>query len=87
MSSHQGVVSARTLWVSFLLNDELYLAGVWEEKLRVGEVGGNTLGLYGCQFSPDGTAILAHGYQGAFTVWHHLNQSVCCLAMINRSLA
>lgn len=46
------------------------VSGVWEEKLRVGEVGGNTLGLYGCQFSPDGNTILAHGYQGAFTVWH-----------------
>ncbi|XP_067931925.1 elongator complex protein 2-like [Watersipora subatra] len=49
--------------------------GVWEEKLRVGEVGGNTLGLYGCQFGPDGNTILAHGYQGAFTVWNRSTQS------------
>ena len=50
---------------------------MWEEKLRVGEVGGNTLGLYGCQFAPDGNTVLAHGYQGAFTVWNRLEQSVC----------
>ncbi|XP_071811428.1 elongator complex protein 2-like [Apostichopus japonicus] len=43
--------------------------GVWVDKVRVGEVGGNTLGLYGCQFAPDGKTILAHGYQGAFHVW------------------
>lgn len=36
----------------------------------MGEVGGNTLGLFGCQFSPDGETLLAHGYQGAFTIWH-----------------
>ncbi|CAH1788294.1 unnamed protein product [Owenia fusiformis] len=45
-------------------------SGVWLEQVRVGEVGGNTLGLYGCQFSPDGSSILGHGYQGAFHLWH-----------------
>ena len=35
----------------------------------MGEVGGNTLGLYGGVFSPDGRFILAHGYQGAFHLW------------------
>ncbi|XP_071484227.1 elongator complex protein 2-like [Diadema antillarum] len=44
-------------------------SGVWLDEVRVGEVGGNTLGLYGCQFGPDGKAILGHGYQGAFHVW------------------
>ncbi|XP_071803184.1 elongator complex protein 2-like [Asterias amurensis] len=44
-------------------------SGVWLDHVRVGEVGGNTLGLYGCQFSPDGGAILAHGYQGALHLW------------------
>ncbi|XP_030846506.1 elongator complex protein 2 isoform X2 [Strongylocentrotus purpuratus] len=42
---------------------------MWIDEVRVGEVGGNTLGLYGCQFSPDGEAILSHGYQGAFHLW------------------
>ena len=37
--------------------------------MRVGEVGGNTLGLYGGVFGPRGDLILAHGYQGAFHLW------------------
>ena len=35
----------------------------------MGEVGGNTLGLYGGIFGPRGDLILAHGYQGAFHLW------------------
>ena len=38
--------------------------------MRVGTVGGNTLGLFGAVFSPDGDSILAQGYQGAFHLWH-----------------
>ena len=38
-------------------------------QVRVGEVGGNSLGFYGCAFSPDGRSILAHGYQGALQLW------------------
>ncbi|XP_076094139.1 elongator complex protein 2-like [Mytilus galloprovincialis] len=44
-------------------------SGVWVEEVRVGEVGGNTLGFYGGMFSPDGLSIMAHGYQGAFHHW------------------
>lgn len=44
--------------------------GVWMEKVRVGEVGGNTLGFYGGKFSPDGKSILGHGYHGSFHIWH-----------------
>ncbi|XP_064647875.1 elongator complex protein 2-like isoform X2 [Lineus longissimus] len=50
--------------------------GVWLDMVRVGEVGGNTLGLYGCQFSPEGQSLLAHGYHGAFHLWHY-NQETC----------
>lgn len=39
-------------------------------KVRVGEVGGNTLGFYGCQMSPDGFMILAHAFHGALHLWH-----------------
>ena len=35
----------------------------------MGEVGGNTLGLYGAVFGPRGDLILAHSYQGAFHLW------------------
>lgn len=38
-------------------------------QVRVGEVGGNTLGFYGCQMSPDGSMILAHAFHGALHLW------------------
>ncbi|XP_059152912.1 elongator complex protein 2-like [Physella acuta] len=43
--------------------------GLWMEEVRVGDVGGNTLGFYGGLFSPCGQSILGHGYQGAFHQW------------------
>ncbi|XP_056376891.1 elongator complex protein 2 isoform X2 [Hyla sarda] len=43
--------------------------GVWLEQVRVGEVGGNTLGFYGCQYSPDKSMILAHAFHGALHLW------------------
>ena len=45
-------------------------------QVRVGEVGGTTLGFYGGVFSPDGLAILGHGYQGAFHLWNNLSSEV-----------
>ncbi|XP_029369470.1 elongator complex protein 2 isoform X2 [Echeneis naucrates] len=45
------------------------VSGVWVEQVRVGEVGGNTLGFYGCQMSPDGSMILAHAFHGALHLW------------------
>ena len=44
-------------------------------QVRVGEVGGNTLGLYGGVFGPRGDLILAHGYQGAFHLWKRSTSS------------
>nr|XP_056718913.1 elongator complex protein 2 [Euleptes europaea] len=44
-------------------------SGVWLEQVRVGEVGGNTLGFFDCCFSPDGTKILAHAFHGALHLW------------------
>lgn len=44
--------------------------GVWMERVRVGEVGGNGLGFYGARFSPDAKSIVGHGYQGSFHLWH-----------------
>ena len=41
-------------------------------QVRVGEVGGTTLGFYGAVFSPDGQSILGHGYQGAFHLWNNV---------------
>ncbi|XP_019751508.1 elongator complex protein 2 [Hippocampus comes] len=44
-------------------------SGVWTEQVRVGEVGGNTLGFYGCQMSPNACVILAHAFHGALHMW------------------
>uniref|UniRef100_T1HB76 Elongator complex protein 2 n=1 Tax=Rhodnius prolixus TaxID=13249 RepID=T1HB76_RHOPR len=44
-------------------------SGVWLERVRMGELGGNTLGYFGCKFSPTGEHILAHSYQGSFHMW------------------
>ncbi|KAH0618021.1 hypothetical protein JD844_016940 [Phrynosoma platyrhinos] len=44
-------------------------SGVWLEQVRVGEVGGNTLGFFDCHFSPDGSMILAHAFHGALHLW------------------
>uniref|UniRef100_A0A8C0F8M2 Elongator complex protein 2 n=1 Tax=Bubo bubo TaxID=30461 RepID=A0A8C0F8M2_BUBBB len=44
-------------------------SGVWLEQVRVGEVGGNTLGFFDCQFSPDGSMIIAHAFHGALHLW------------------
>uniref|UniRef100_A0A6Q2Z2V3 Elongator complex protein 2 n=1 Tax=Esox lucius TaxID=8010 RepID=A0A6Q2Z2V3_ESOLU len=51
-------------------------SGVWVEQVRVGEVGGNTLGFYGCQISPDGSMILAHAFHGALHLWAHWSPGV-----------
>ncbi|XP_039592800.1 elongator complex protein 2 isoform X1 [Polypterus senegalus] len=48
-------------------------SGVWLEQIRVGEVGGNTLGFYGCQISPDGSLIIAHAFHGALHLWRQNN--------------
>lgn len=42
---------------------------VWVEQVRVGEVGGNTLGFLGCQMSPNGSMIMAHAFHGALHLW------------------
>lgn len=45
-------------------------SALWSEKVRIGEVGGNSLGFYDALFSPDGLSVFAHGYQGSFHMWH-----------------
>ncbi|EDW08843.1 probable elongator complex protein 2 [Drosophila mojavensis] len=44
--------------------------GVWLEQVRVGEVGGNSMGFYGGKFAHDGRSIMAHSYQGGFHIWN-----------------
>ncbi|CAG9826810.1 unnamed protein product [Diabrotica balteata] len=54
---------------------------LWLEKIRVGEIGGNTLGFYGGLFGPEGDTVLGHSYHGAFHIWKHsvkLSQWIPC---------
>ena len=45
-------------------------AGTWEPVCRLGGGdGGSALGLYGACVSPDGSTVVAHGYQGALHAW------------------
>ena len=41
-------------------------SGIWADVVRVGELGGRTLGFFGGAWAPDGMEIMAHGYHGAF---------------------
>ncbi|EGG19563.1 hypothetical protein DFA_00141 [Cavenderia fasciculata] len=54
-------------------------SGVWMDEVRIGDMGGNILGLYGAVFSPTGEYLLSHGYNGAFHLWgnenHHNNNN------------
>lgn len=43
---------------------------LWTEKIRVGDVGGNSLGFYGAKFSSDGRSIVGHGFQASLHLWH-----------------
>uniref|UniRef100_A0A914ZVD2 Elongator complex protein 2 n=2 Tax=Parascaris univalens TaxID=6257 RepID=A0A914ZVD2_PARUN len=43
--------------------------GMWLEKARVGDVGGQAVGYYGGCYSPAGTMIIAHSYFGGFCAW------------------
>ncbi|XP_050542777.1 elongator complex protein 2 [Daktulosphaira vitifoliae] len=54
------------------LDDE---SGLWIDFVRLGEVGGNTLGFYGAKFSPDGQCILAQGHNGSFHLWKKSNEN------------
>ena len=42
---------------------------VWLEQVRVGEVGGNTLGFLGAVWGPSGQQILGQSWGGAFHLW------------------
>ncbi|XP_075264217.1 elongator complex protein 2-like [Convolutriloba macropyga] len=44
-------------------------AAVWQDVMRVGDVGGNDLGFYGASVSPDGQGIVAYNYTGSILSW------------------
>lgn len=43
---------------------------LWTEKMRVGDVGGNSLGFYGAKFHSSGKSIVGHGFLGSLHLWH-----------------
>lgn len=48
--------------------------GVWIDRVRVGDVGGNSLGFFGGKIAATGTAIVGHGYQGSLHIWQRDNE-------------
>lgn len=44
--------------------------GTWSEKIRVGDVGGNSLGFLGTKFAPSGKSIFGHGFHGGLYLWN-----------------
>ncbi|KAK9750430.1 hypothetical protein RND81_02G196400 [Saponaria officinalis] len=44
-------------------------SGIWMNVVTVGELSHCALGFYGGHWSPNGDAILAHGYGGSFHLW------------------
>ncbi|CAO2830138.1 unnamed protein product [Amaranthus hypochondriacus] len=45
------------------------ISGIWMNVVTVGELSHCALGFYGGHWSPNGDAILAHGYGGSFHLW------------------
>jgi elongator complex protein 2 len=39
-------------------------SGMWIETVRVGEVGGNTLGFLGCDLGNDGNTLIGYNFTG-----------------------
>jgi elongator complex protein 2 len=42
---------------------------LWMDEVRVGELGGNSLGFYGGLFGPNGDYVMSHAYNGGFHIW------------------
>ncbi|CAN7937261.1 unnamed protein product [Ixodes hexagonus] len=67
--AHHNLLSA-SMDASLIVWEPDQASGLWIEKVRLGGVGGNALGFYGAVYSPDGTSILAYGFQGALHLWN-----------------
>ncbi|GFZ16036.1 elongator protein 2 [Actinidia rufa] len=50
--------------------------GIWMNVVTVGELSHCALGFYGGHWSPNGDAILAHGYGGSFHLWRNVGVDV-----------
>eukprot|EP00088_Acartia_fossae_P049297 TRINITY_DN5423_c0_g1_i6.p1 TRINITY_DN5423_c0_g1~~TRINITY_DN5423_c0_g1_i6.p1 ORF type:complete len:802 (-),score=139.46 TRINITY_DN5423_c0_g1_i6:13-2394(-) len=43
--------------------------GIWSEKARFGEIGGNTLGIFGAIWGPYNKSVIGYSFSGAFHFW------------------
>ena len=57
------------VWEQGEEEEETEAEQVWIERVRVGEVGGNTLGFLGAAWAGDGASILGYSWGGAFHLW------------------
>jgi len=48
-------------------------SATWVDKVRMGEVGGNSMGFFSALFSNNGKKILAHAFSGAFHAWNFIS--------------
>jgi len=54
---------------SVIIWEYLPSQSIWIDKVRVGEIGGNTLGFYGGFLSASKNRIISHGYNGSLHMW------------------
>ena len=56
-------------------NEEVFEAsdgtGIWNETVRVGEVGGNSLGFLGCAISQCGSYLIGYSFTGSLHLWQN----------------
>lgn len=72
---HEMKLLSCSLDKTMILWHQDHETGIWIEKVRVGEVGGNTLGFLGCDLSSDGRMLLGYNFTGAFHFWKEGNCS------------
>ncbi|KAJ3022623.1 Elongator subunit elp2 [Thoreauomyces humboldtii] len=51
------------------------VSDTWVNVVRLGEIGGSTLGFYGALLGPDGRLVVANGYNGAINIWEESQSS------------
>ncbi len=44
-------------------------SGIWLERARMGEVGGQAAGYFGAVYTPDGRSILGQSFHGGLHLW------------------
>ena len=66
-STHQGLISASMDKTMIFWQQKQ--ENLWTESVRVGDVGGNTLGFLGCALSANANWFLGYTFSGALHLW------------------